>query len=213
MTLAKPVVTAKIEPVREIAAPVPVPSAPIPIVTQAKATEKIISTAAVPMPRRKPTLSKPVPENTAFKKPIVEPVKLPVQQAEQKVEKAVDVKVLPNKEKLDQPKSKETARANGSGVAGQDASTVLNEARYRHQTSPTYPRRALDMGQQGTVTLHAKVLTNGEPGELKVAQSSGHRLLDRAALSAVKKWKFEPTRVDGSAIVSWVRVPVNFVIQ
>ncbi|MEX0583882.1 MAG: energy transducer TonB, partial [Sneathiella sp.] len=84
---------------------------------------------------------------------------------------------------------------------------------YRHQIPPSYPRRALDLGQQGTVTLHAEVLPSGDPRELKIAKSSGHRLLDMAALAAVKKWKFEPTNVNGSAVVSWVRVPVNFVIQ
>tara|TARA_R100000005_G_scaffold38740_2_gene18117 strand:- start:2703 stop:3545 length:843 start_codon:yes stop_codon:yes gene_type:complete len=97
--------------------------------------------------------------------------------------------------------------------AGADDSTVVYDAQYRSQIAPVYPRRSLEMGQQGMVTLHAEVLPNGNPRELKIAQSSGYRLLDMAALAAVKKWKFEPRNVDGNAVVSWVRVPVNFVIQ
>ena len=96
---------------------------------------------------------------------------------------------------------------------GQQKSTVIHEANYRRWSPPGYPRRALDLGQEGTVTLHAKVGPNGRPGELKVAESSGYRLLDLAALSAVKTWEFEPARADGSIITSWVRVPVRFVIQ
>ena len=96
---------------------------------------------------------------------------------------------------------------------GQQKSTVIHEANYRRWSPPVYPRRALDLGQEGTVTLHARVAPNGLPKELKVAESSGYRLLDLAALAAVKTWEFEPARADGSTITSWVRVPVRFVIQ
>lgn len=91
--------------------------------------------------------------------------------------------------------------------------TVIREAKYRYQKPPVYPSRALDLGQQGTVTIHAKVMTDGKPKDLKVANSSGHHLLDLAALSAVKKWEFEPMHENGHMIAGWVRVPVRFVIQ
>ena len=90
---------------------------------------------------------------------------------------------------------------------------MILEAKYRKQTAPIYPSRALELGYQGNVTLHAKIMPSGMPGELKVVKSSGYSLLDKAALAAVKKWEFEPTHINGNAIVSWVRVPVNFVIQ
>ena len=96
---------------------------------------------------------------------------------------------------------------------GQEAATILHEARYRQQTPPLYPRRALDLGQQGTAILHVEVNHDGFTRTLKVAQSSGHRLLDRAALAAVRKWEFEPTQMNGERITSWVRVPVSFIIQ
>lgn len=96
---------------------------------------------------------------------------------------------------------------------GQEAATILHEARYRQQTPPLYPRRALDLGQQGTAILHVEVTHDGFTRTLKVAQSSGYRLLDRAALAAVRKWEFEPTEMNGKRITSWVRVPVSFVIQ
>ena len=96
---------------------------------------------------------------------------------------------------------------------GLQKSTVIHEANYRRWSPPVYPRRALDLGQEGTVTLHARVAPDGLPGELKVVESSGYRLLDLAALAAVKTWEFEPARADGSTVASWVRVPVRFVIQ
>ncbi len=78
----------------------------------------------------------------------------------------------------------------------------------RSQPAQFYPG-TFDLGQQGVVMLHAEVMPNGKPKTLKVFKSSGHRLLDKAALSAVKKWEFEtdPTQV------TWVSVPVRFVIN
>ena len=95
----------------------------------------------------------------------------------------------------------------------QRATDVIHQARYRRRIPPDYPRRAFELGQQGMVTLHAEVLPSGFPDELKVAKSSGYRLLDVAALAAVRKWEFEPTTINGSAVTSWVRVPVHFVIE
>ncbi len=97
--------------------------------------------------------------------------------------------------------------------AKEEPGNMIYEAKYRKQTVPIYPSRALELGYQGNVTLHAEIMPSGIPGELKVVKSSGYSLLDKAALAAVKKWEFEPTNINGNAIVSWVRVPVNFVIQ
>lgn len=91
---------------------------------------------------------------------------------------------------------------------GQDASTVIHEAAYRRQIPPRYPSRAFELGQEGTVELHALIEPDGHPQELKIAHSSGYPLLDDAALTAVKRWEFE---VAGAA--QWVRVPVQFTIQ
>lgn len=90
---------------------------------------------------------------------------------------------------------------------------TIYEATYRKKTVPNYPRRAWELGQQGVVMLHAKVMPSGHPDDIKVVASSGYRLLDKAALAAVKKWEFVPTNINGQATVSWVSVPVNFIIQ
>src|SRR5690606_3410691 len=90
---------------------------------------------------------------------------------------------------------------------GKDNSTVIYEAKYRKQTPPIYPSRAVELGQQGKVILHIKINEKGLTEQFKVAESSGYELLDMAALAAVKKWEFEPTNINGNLIPSWVRVP------
>ena len=93
------------------------------------------------------------------------------------------------------------------------APKLVHNAQYRYQVPPQYPRRALELGQEGLVMMHVKVMQNGRPGEMKIVHSSGYRLLDIAALSAVRKWEFEPMSTSGAAMASWVRVPVNFTIE
>lgn len=232
MALARPAVStppvpAKVEPVLA-----PSPSMPVrvqPVVTTPFAPEKVAVVPKQPQPKAEPIAEvkiQPVPlpkvrpaatRVTSVKaktSPPVELAKVVPKAAEEAPEKMVIEKVAakPEAKPAPQPQAVTSPPATAEN-RGEDNSTVIHEARYRHQVPPSYPRRALDLGQQGTVTLHAEVMPSGAPGELKIAKSSGHRLLDMAALAAVKKWKFEPTNVDGSAVVSWVRVPVNFVIH
>ena len=79
---------------------------------------------------------------------------------------------------------------------------------------PAYPAQALRMRQQGQVMLRVLVDEAGRPAEVAIESSSGFRLLDEAAVKAVKKrWHFLPATRDGAAIQAWALVPVSFVLQ
>ncbi len=75
---------------------------------------------------------------------------------------------------------------------------------------PQYPRIARSRGHQGRVLIRVAVLGNGLVGRAMVAQSSGHGSLDRAALSAVERWRFRPALRDGKAVAATLTVPVVF---
>jgi periplasmic protein TonB len=154
------------------------------------------------------------------KSPVMEPVATskPKTEAAKTVRKPKlpeqEIAVAREAEAVEQPRENNQAeRSPAASEAGSEIASVINEAKYRRQTAPVYPRRALELGQQGIVMLHAEVLPDGRPGDLKVVQSSGYRLLDISALAAVKTWEFEPTNINGAIVTSWVRVPVHFVIQ
>jgi protein TonB len=51
---------------------------------------------------------------------------------------------------------------------------------------------------------------NGRVDDLTLLKSSGHSVLDRAALSAVRKWLFEPGTEGGIKKKMWVKIPVRF---
>ena len=58
--------------------------------------------------------------------------------------------------------------------------------------NPTYPEWARRHGKTGVVELKVWVLPSGEVRNVEVYRSSGWPTLDRCAIGAAKKWRFEP---------------------
>lgn len=75
---------------------------------------------------------------------------------------------------------------------------------------PQYPSRALRRGESGTVLVRAAIGPDGVPTSVEVADGSGSRLLDRAAVDAVRRWRFHPAMLDGQPTVGTVVVPISF---
>ncbi|MCY7355653.1 MAG: energy transducer TonB [Lysobacter sp.] len=82
---------------------------------------------------------------------------------------------------------------------------------YANAPPPVYPRAALRDRLTGTVMLEVLVDIDGRPLDVKIAQSSGHRELDRAALEHVlKRWTFRPAMKNGQAVQATGLVPIAF---
>jgi protein TonB len=81
---------------------------------------------------------------------------------------------------------------------------------YKQNTPPPYPRKARRLGYEGIVMLKVLINENGRVDDLTVLKSSGHNVLDRAALSAVRKWLFEPGTEGGIKKKMWVKIPIRF---
>jgi protein TonB len=94
-----------------------------------------------------------------------------------------------------------------------DEKIVFARPRYEENPKPVYPAEARKKGYQGEVILKAKILSNGRVGQVELKKSSGHEILDRSALAAVKQWKFIPAKEGGESIPVWVNIPVTFQLQ
>ena len=68
-------------------------------------------------------------------------------------------------------------------------------------------------GFGGTVQVRVTVAADGSVDRLALAQTSGNRELDRAALEAVRRWRFQPATRDGQPVVAEVIVPLDFAPQ
>ena len=77
------------------------------------------------------------------------------------------------------------------------------------KTEPEYSEDARKARLQGTVLLRIEVDTHGQPRNVTVRQALGLGLDDRA-IEAVKKWKFNPGKVNGKPAAVVAYVEVNF---
>jgi TonB family protein len=96
---------------------------------------------------------------------------------------------------------------------GKGEGVTIAVPRYRENAHPNYPEDARLRGYQGLVLLSAEVQSDGRVGEVRIRKSCRHALLDRSALDAVRRWKFEPGRRMGVPVAMWVDVPVRFVLK
>lgn len=83
-------------------------------------------------------------------------------------------------------------------------------AAYLRNPAPEYPAFAQRQGWEGKVLLRVHVLASGRPDSVEIQKSSGRRLLDEAALVAVKGWTFAPAKRGKTAIEGWANVPIEF---
>lgn len=101
-----------------------------------------------------------------------------------------------------------SAERRGSSLgSGAPAATP---AAYLESPVPAYPESAREDAEEGAVVLRVRISTEGAPAEILVHRSSGVAALDRAALRAVKRWKFTPATIAGKPIESWMDVPIRF---
>lgn len=93
---------------------------------------------------------------------------------------------------------------------GSPAGIGFTQADYAYTPKPDYPERARREGWEGTVLLAVLVDRRGGSKTVEVSRSSGFQLLDRAAVEAVKLWRFHPAHAGETKIASWVKIPVVF---
>lgn len=114
---------------------------------------------------------------------------------------------------IPQIRSPETPGAAAKNLSFDKNEIVFAQPRYAKNPQPFYPREARKKGYEGEVVLRVEVLSNGQVGEIEVRRSSGHEILDRSAMTAVKQWKFIPAKKDESPVPAWVNIPVTFQLR
>jgi protein TonB len=109
-------------------------------------------------------------------------------------------------------------RIGGTGVAGgtdqqmEEAFSLAEidqKPRAIIQESPNYPAEMRGKDVEGAVTILFVVDATGKVENPRVEKSS-HPAFEGPALSAVRKWKFEPGVRAGQRVASKMRVPIRF---
>jgi TonB family protein len=78
-----------------------------------------------------------------------------------------------------------------------------------HKVEPEYSEEARKAKWQGTVTLSVIVDETGHARDIKVSQSLGLGL-DQKAMEAVEKWLFRPGMKDGKPVAVFATIQVTF---
>ncbi|GAC1370104.1 MAG: hypothetical protein NVS3B3_06860 [Aquirhabdus sp.] len=90
---------------------------------------------------------------------------------------------------------------------------VVQGVSYLVPPQVNYPEAALLSNVTGTTIVSTLINAYGLVDEVKIKQSSGSAILDKEALRAVKKARFEPRRENGVAIAVIAPVTINFTIE
>ena len=99
------------------------------------------------------------------------------------------------------------------GADGPGTLTSFAVPKGGYQMKPTYPESARRAGIEGTSLLRFEITEGGMVSKITVEKSAGHEELDRAAIAAVQKWRFEPARRGAQAVAVWVTLPVRFELK
>ncbi|QND82664.1 Putative TonB-dependent receptor [Chromobacterium vaccinii] len=159
-------------------------------------------------PQLKPQ-SKPTPSKPAIQpKPDLQPVK--TQADAPAPAKAISVAPAAPAPAAEAPKN-----AGGGKTEGRDLPVTEPQSRggYLNNPAPAYPTVSREEGEEGTVRLRVHVSAQGLPQDVSVQSSSGFPRLDRAALAAVKRWRFIPAKRGGEAIAYPFIVPIEFSLK
>jgi protein TonB len=100
-----------------------------------------------------------------------------------------------------------------AGLLAASGASAANVAPHVDLTQPhvqEYPVPAQASGEEGSVVVDVFVRTNGRPGKIKVAQSSGFPDLDNAAVESVFNWRFVPAMQGGDPVEDWAAVKVVY---
>ena len=97
-----------------------------------------------------------------------------------------------------------------AAAPGTAQATVLASPDPTHNPPPPYPRLARRNAYEGRVVLLVHVSRQGRCLSVRVKESSGHRVLDDAALRAVRGWRFRPALEKGVPCEGEVEVPIRF---
>jgi TonB family protein len=187
----------------------PVKNSPSSVVSSAPSTKP---KNAAPSPRNEPRVEQPQP-----KKPSLGQVHLAAPVVNRGANSSQVGEADPSlTASVPTPGSAESLSALSSGHAKEPTAPLavggdVKPAHLVKSVPPLYPQMARTQRISGNVSIDAVVDVDGNVGTMQVL--SGPAILHRAALDAVKQWRYEPAMLDGKPTASHLTVIVQFRVQ
>ena len=99
---------------------------------------------------------------------------------------------MPVVEMVTMPSMASGVRPACSMAAAAASTASSNDLRALSTPAPSFPPEALRSAQSGEVQVEFTVSPDGSVSAARVVRSVPTRVFDRAALNAVKRWRFQP---------------------
>ena len=100
----------------------------------------------------------------------------------------------------------------GDQPTGADLMRLAAELQRVRYTPPSYPDRALSERITGDVTVQYVVDKKGAPRDVRVIAARPPDVFDRAALDAIRSWRYKPVNFHGHPVDVPVRTLIRFVL-
>jgi TonB family protein len=86
----------------------------------------------------------------------------------------------------------------------QAANTTQTKHRALYAPRPEYPLAARKQHWTGAGLFLCNLRADGTVGSVNVLQSTGHQMLDQAAITALRQWRFQPGDMKA------IKIPIDF---
>ncbi|MGD0962032.1 MAG: energy transducer TonB, partial [Methylomonas sp.] len=149
-----------------------------------------------------------------------EPKKTPVKPAVKKqpaiVQKPADLapaeKAVETEKTVSESAPAQTAAANKQpATATEQTMDVYSGIKPQSTPKPKYPAVAKNRGWEGVVKLKIYVSAQGLVDKVEIVSSSGHEMLDEAAMEEIKTtWRFAPAKRGDTPIADSTQIPIRF---
>jgi periplasmic protein TonB len=96
---------------------------------------------------------------------------------------------------------------NPSGLTATQLAASLKRTRY---SPPEFPPKALAQKISGAVTVEYVVDTSGNPRDVRVVEATPPGVFDKAAITAIKHWHYDPVIANGAPVEVPVRTAIRF---
>jgi len=106
-----------------------------------------------------------------------------------------------------------TPLTDGSGPTPVRVGGNIRAPRKVENVNPDYPQRLLEAGLQGKVVVEAVVGVDGRVVRTRALTMEAHPDFAKAAVEAVRQWRYEPTLLNGSPIEVVMTVTVDFSLE
>lgn len=96
---------------------------------------------------------------------------------------------------------------NAAGLTPTQLAASLKRTKY---TPPEFPPKALAQKISGSVTVEYVVDTSGNPRDVRVVEATPPGVFDKAAITAIKHWHYDPVIANGAPVEVPVRTAIRF---